>query len=205
MIDIILYAFGVMYTPGPVNAICLNSGVQRQKAIVGFCLGVSAAMFTIFCIVSLVGERIVNQTLLQWTAILGGAYILWLAYKVFFSTVSSEMGANQQSLSTRDGFMLQMLNPKGLTVALPIATAQFPSAGITGGYIFVWCTILAILAFGAPLVYFVIGRLVGRNISQTGVLNLVNKLMALLLLFVGLNMAIRPVLELIRSCGLIMG
>ncbi|WP_238322367.1 hypothetical protein [Vibrio mexicanus] len=101
--------------------------------------------------------------------------------------------------------MLQILNPKGLTVALPIATVQFPSAGITGNYLLVWCAILAVLAFGAPLVYFVMGRLIGRNIRQTNVLNLVNKLMGLLLLFVGVNMGLPALLELAECYGLIAG
>lgn len=58
--------------------------------------------------------------------------------------------------------MLQFLNPKGITVALPIAAVLFPSAGITDGYLVV-----------------------------------INKLIAVLLLFVGLKMGLPPVIDLV--------
>jgi threonine/homoserine/homoserine lactone efflux protein len=195
MIDIILYAFGVMYTPGPVNAICLNSGIQKQKSILYFCIGVSLALFILFSTMSFIGEKIINESILQWTSILGAAYIVWLATKVFSSKVSSQALSDNKTLTFRDGLMLQLLNPKGITVALPVATVQFPAAGITGGYIFVWCVALAALAFGAPLAYYIFGRLLGLNIRQTSYLNVVNKLMAVFLLFVGLNMGITPIFE----------
>ncbi|KJY73055.1 transporter [Vibrio coralliilyticus] len=196
MLDIILYALGVMYTPGPVNAICLNSGIQKQNTILGFCLGVSIAMFALFSSVSLLGEKLMNDALLQWTAILGATYVFWLAYKIFNSKVDKMAKEPVKGMTLCDGVMLQLLNPKGITVAIPIATVQFPTEGITGGYIFVWCAILALLAFGAPLIYFIIGRLIGKNINETGCLKIINRLMAVLLLFVGLKMGLPPVIDL---------
>lgn len=195
MLDIIIYALGVMYTPGPVNAICLNSGIQKQSSILSFSFGVAIAMFALFSIVSLIGETLMNETFLQWTAILGATYILWLAYKIFVSQVSNVELKSRQSISLRDGLMLQLLNPKAITVALPIATVQFPSAGITGGYIFIWCAILALLAFGAPTIYYIAGHLIGKKINETGFLVVMNKLMAVLLLFVGLKMALPTILN----------
>ncbi|HFG2004002.1 MULTISPECIES: LysE family translocator [Gammaproteobacteria] len=197
MLDIIIYALGVMYTPGPVNAICLNSGIQKQSSIFGFSLGVSIAMFALFGTVSLIGEALMNDAFLRWTAILGAIYILWLAYKIFFSRVGKVESEPSQSMSLQDGLMLQLLNPKGITVALPIATVQFPSAGITGGYIYVWCAILALLAFGAPTAYYIAGRLIGKKINETNYLAVMNKLMAVLLLFVGLKMGVPPVIDLV--------
>ncbi|ELA6599022.1 LysE family transporter [Vibrio alginolyticus] len=197
MLDIIIYALGVMYTPGPVNAICLNSGIQKQSSIFGFSLGVSIAMFALFGTVSLIGEALMNDAFLRWTAILGAIYILWLAYNIFFSRVGKVESEPSQSMSLQDGLMLQLLNPKGITVALPIATVQFPSAGITGGYIYVWCAILALLAFGAPTAYYIAGRLIGKKINETNYLAVMNKLMAVLLLFVGLKMGVPPVIDLV--------
>ncbi len=197
MLDIIIYALGVMYTPGPVNAICLNSGIQKQSSILGFSLGVSIAMFALISAVSLVGETLMNDAFLQWTAILGAIYILWLAHKIFVSQVGKIELKPCERMNLRDGLMLQLLNPKGIMVALPIATVQFPSAGITGGYIFVWCAILALLAFGAPTVYYIAGRLIGKKINETCYLVEMNKLMAVLLLFVGLKMGLPPVIDLV--------
>ncbi|WP_414830856.1 hypothetical protein [Alteromonas sp. H39] len=86
MIDIILYAFGVMYTSGPVNAIGLNNGIQRQNRISGFFAGVAVAMFILFFSVAFIGERVMNSSLLTLTSVLGSLYILWLAIKIFRST-----------------------------------------------------------------------------------------------------------------------
>ncbi|WP_242014375.1 LysE family translocator [Vibrio fluvialis] len=138
MTDIILYAFGVMYTPGPVNAIGLNNGIQKQQRIFGFFSGVAVAMFILFFSVAMIGERIMNESLLQGASVLGGLYIFWLAIKIFRSQVSqNNTGEDKNSevrvLTFRDGLMMQLLNPKGITVALPVATVQFPAAGIAGG------------------------------------------------------------------------
>ncbi|CAI2392070.1 MULTISPECIES: LysE family translocator [Alteromonas] len=194
MIEIILYAIGIMYTPGPVNAICLNSGIQKQKVIISFCAGVALAMFILFSSVSIVGEKLMNEDMLQWTSVIGALYILWLAYKIFTSPVINEPESEPKVLSLRDGLMLQLLNPKGITVALPVATVQFPAAGITGLHIVMWCAGLAVLAFGAPLSYYLLGKLLGRNIRQERYLTIVNKLMAFFLVFVGINMGITPFL-----------
>ncbi|MGL6313148.1 LysE family translocator [Vibrio sp. WXL103] len=196
MLDIILYALGVMYTPGPVNAICLNSGIQKQHTIVGFCCGVSVAMFLLFGAVSWLGETLISDTLLRWTAILGSAYVIWLAYQIFQSSVNSMTHEPSQNMTFGDGAMLQLLNPKGITVVLPIATVQFPNAGITGVSIFVWCALLAAFAFGAPLAYYILGRLIGQRINDTGYLNITNKILATLLLVVGIRMGLPASIDL---------
>ncbi|WP_275725635.1 LysE family translocator [Vibrio furnissii] len=205
MTDIILYAFGVMYTPGPVNAIGLNHGIQKQQRIFGFFFGVAVAMFILFFSVSLIGERIMNESLLQGAAVLGGLYIFWLAIKIFRAQVSQDnsgedknrgedKNSESRALTFRDGLMMQLLNPKGITVALPVATVQFPAAGIAGVSLFAWCVGLAVFAFGAPWSYFIFGRLLGNNIRQASYLTIINKLMALFLMFVAVSMGLSPFL-----------
>ncbi|WP_414830855.1 hypothetical protein [Alteromonas sp. H39] len=85
---------------------------------------------------------------------------------------------------------MQLLNPKEITVALPVATVHFPAAGITGFVLFAWCVGLAIFAFGAPWFYFVFGRLLGKNINHTRYLSAINKLMALFLFVVALSLGL---------------
>lgn len=194
MTDIIIYAFGVMYTPGPVNAIGLNYGIQKQTRIMGFFSGVAVAMFILFFSVALIGEKMMNTSLLKGTSVVGSLYILWLAYKIYCSEVGAKKNTQPRILTFRDGLLMQLLNPKGITVALPVAMVQFPAAEITGVALFTWCVGLAVFAFGAPWSYFVFGRLLGRNINQSRYLTLINKLMALFLLFVAVSMGITPFL-----------
>ena len=195
MTDIILYAFGVMYTPGPVNAIGLNNGIQKQPHIFGFFSGVAVAMFILFFSVAFIGEKIMNPSYLKVASVLGSLYILWLAYKIFRSQVSEYPRAEPRRLNFRDGLLMQLLNPKGITVALPVATVQFPSLGITGGLLFAWCVGLAVFAFGAPWSYFMLGRFLQRNINQARYLVFINKLMALFLFFVAISMGLSPLLN----------
>lgn len=192
MTDIILYAFGVMYTPGPVNAIGLNNGIQKQTRVFGFFAGVAVAMFILFFSVAYVGEQIMNPSLLTVTSVLGSLYIFWLAIKIFRSNPAQSTEAPPRLLTFRDGVMMQLLNPKGITVALPVATVQFPAAGISGFVLFIWCVGLAIFAFGAPWFYFVFGRLLGKNIYQARYLAAINKLMALFLFFVAISIGLSP-------------
>lgn len=192
MTDIIIYAFGVMYTPGPVNAIALNKGIQKQTHIFGFVTGVAVAMFILFYSVAFIGEQVMNDSLLKGASVLGSLYILWLACKVFRTQVGVYPSAQPRMLTFRDGMLIQLLNPKGIIVALPVATVQFPAAGITGVTLLVWCVGLAIFAFGAPWSYFVFGRLIGRSINQARYLTAINRLMALFLLFVSISMGITP-------------
>jgi len=194
MTDIILYAFGVMYTPGPVNAIGLNNGIQKQTRVMGFFSGVAVAMFILFFSVAFIGQQVMNDSLLKGTSVVGSLYILWLAYKIYRSQVGAHTNTQPRMLTFRDGLLMQLLNPKGITVALPVATVQFPAAEITGFTLFAWCVGLAVFAFGAPWSYFVFGRLLGRNINQARYLALINKLMALFLLFVAVSMGITPFL-----------
>ncbi|XAW87419.1 LysE family transporter [Vibrio sp. CDRSL-10 TSBA] len=195
MTDIILYAFGVMYTPGPVNAIGLNNGIQKQTRIFGFFAGVAVAMFILFFSLALIGEQVMNDSLLQGASVLGSLYILWLAYKIFSAPVGDYSNTEPRVLTFRDGLLMQLLNPKGITVALPVATVQFSAAGITGLLLLAWCIGLAVFAFGAPWSYFIFGRLLGKNINQTRYLTMINKLMALFLAFVALSMGVSPFLH----------
>ena len=195
MTDIILYAFGVMYTPGPVNAIGLNNGIQKQTRIFGFFAGVAVAMFILFFSLALIGEQVMNDSLLQSASVLGSLYILWLAYKIFSAPVGDYSNTEPRVLTFRDGLLMQLLNPKGITVALPDATVQFSAAGISGLQLLGWCIGLAVFAFGAPWSYFIFGRLLGKNINQTRYLTIINKLMALFLAFVALSMGVSPFLH----------
>ncbi|MCA2018830.1 LysE family transporter [Vibrio tritonius] len=190
MTDIILYAFGVMYTPGPVNAIGLNNGIQQQKTLFGFFAGVAVAMFILLTVIGVIGENIIDNRWLLFTSILGSLYIAYLAIKIWRSAVGHAQQQLAKPLTFRDGLLMQLLNPKSFTVALPLATVQFPSLGITGVALLAWCLGLAIFAFGAPWIYFVVGRRLGQRVQQLNMLNLINKVMALFLFFVAIKMSI---------------
>lgn len=189
MLEIVAYALGVMYTPGPVNLLGLNAGLNGQaRTSLGFFVGVGAAMLTLFLIFGWVGAAWVRGDLLAVVGALGCGYILYLAIKVARSTI--DPGAVRQAprvLQFRDGLIMQLCNPKALVATLPIVTIQFPAAGIHGVALLPWSLGLAILAFGAPGSYALMGAVVGQRLDDPRLLKGFSLAMAALLLGVAFS------------------
>ena len=195
MADIFAYAIGIMYTPGPINLLGLSSGLNKQtRSHLGFFIGVGSAMFILFVLLGYLGLQVINRQFLPYVSLIGCGYILYIAWKVAKAKVQVNDASADASLSFFDGLFMQLLNPKALVATLPIATIQFPSADITGAAIVFWSLILAILAFGAPTSYSLAGLMLGKQVSRTGVFNMFNKLMAVLLVYVALMIAYEHVL-----------
>ena len=197
MLGIVAYALGAMYTPGPVNLLGLNVGINGQaKASLGFCLGVGTAMFAYLLLLGWAGAAWINDEALLVVSALGCGYIVYLALKIARSNVDISADFNthrnpQDSpyhlLRFRDGLLMQLLNPKAILATLPITTLQFPAAGIEGLSLVAWAFGLATLAAGAPGSYILIGSLVGQRIKSAGIIKGLNRVMAGLLFAVALS------------------
>ncbi|NGO89495.1 LysE family translocator [Halomonas sp. BC2] len=189
MLAIVAYALGVMYTPGPVNLLGLNVGINGQgKTSLGFCLGVGLAMLLYLLVLGWAGAAWISQDSLVLLSALGCAYILYLAYKVARANAPLDTHAPApRMLSFRDGLMMQLLNPKAMVATLPIATLQFPAEGIQGMSLFIWALGLAALAAGAPGSYVVIGSLLGQRVRQPMLIKGFNWVMAGLLVAVAVS------------------
>ena len=195
MLAIVAYALGVMYTPGPVNLIGLNVGINGQaKQSVGFCLGVGTAMLVYLLVLGWAGAAWISGSALIMVSALGCSYIVYLAVKI--ARANADLGEPDHAprlQSFRDGLVMQLLNPKAIVATLPIATLQFPAAGIQGVSLVVWALGLSAMAAGAPGSYVVIGSLVGDRIKSTRVVKGFNWLMAGLLVAVALSIGVEHV------------
>ncbi|KTB66822.1 LysE family transporter [Pseudomonas allii] len=183
--DIFLYAFSVMYSPGPVNFMGLNAGLTGQfRRSTGFFVGVGCAMMLLFVLFGYTGEAIIAQAALPYISLVGGVYTLYLAYQVFTArTVVDESASTAQTrtLTFWNGLVIQLLNPKGIMAVLPITSVMLPAAHITGASIAVVSAVLAFGAFGAPWIYALLGALLGRRINGTSAFTLFNRCMGLAL------------------------
>jgi threonine/homoserine/homoserine lactone efflux protein len=191
MTGILLFAIGVMYTPGPVNILSLNSGAQKRfRAHIPFCVGVASALWIWFLLIGYTGSMIVNDALLPIIAVAGVGFILYLAYKILSSKVD-EVGKSETAtvLGYKDGLLMQLLNPKSLLVVLPVTAVQFPAAGIDGVWIAVWSFCLGGLGFGAPFAYAACGAYVSRYFRGNSYLKVMNIVMGLMLIAVAVDMA----------------
>ncbi|MBB3139396.1 LysE family translocator [Halomonas organivorans] len=189
MLEIVAYALGVMYTPGPVNLLGLNAGLHGQaRTSLGFFVGVGLAMLVLFVMFGWVGAAWVGGDMLALVAALGCGYILYLAIKVARSSI--ELAVPRQAprvLSLRDGLIMQLCNPKAIIATLPIVTIQFPAAGIHGVGLLLWSLALAVLATGAPGSYALMGALLGRRIENPRVLSGFSLAMSALLVGVSVS------------------
>lgn len=189
MLAIVAYALGVMYTPGPVNLLSLNVGINGQaRQSVGFCLGVGTAMLAYLLVLGWAGAAWIDDDALVVVSALGCSYIIYLASKIARSSADLSKPVNAPRLvSYRDGLVMQLLNPKAIVATLPITTLQFPAANIHGLSLVIWAFGLAILAAGAPGSYLMIGSLLGQRIKNPIIVKRFNWLMAGLLIAVALS------------------
>lgn len=196
MVELLMYAFGIMYTPGPVNLLSLNAGLNGQvKQTVPFCIGVGMTMCLLFLLFGYSGALLPSK-LQALIGLIGGTYILWLAFKVGHSVIQPGTPADDDKfqqkkgpLSFRLGLLMQLCNPKTPVAILPIVTVQFPAADISGASIALWSVLLGSMALGAPGSYLLLGSRLGRMIQAPGFFRLLNLFMALLLAYVGCTIA----------------
>lgn len=186
MLEILAYAIGVMYTPGPINLLGLHSGLNgKTREHIGFFAGVGCAMLILFIFLGFLGLKFINPSLLPYMSLIGCIYIVYIAWKVFRANINiSDNKANVSILSFNNGLFMQLLNPKALVATMPISTIQFPAAGISGSAIVVWSACLALLAFGAPGSYSLAGMVMGKRIENPIYFKTFNFLMSALLIFV---------------------
>lgn len=186
MFEIIIYAFGVMYSPGPANMLALFAGVNGQgwNAFL-YCVGVGVAMLILFLLIGYLGGGIVPQEYQSVIGILGGIYIAYLGVKIMnasFQTNTAQSDASAVRFKT--GLILQLCNPKSLVAIVPIVTVQFPRFHIEGAQIALWSLVLATMACGAPSVYLFAGARLKKAAMNPTVMAWVNRIMALLLFYV---------------------
>lgn len=186
MLEILAYAIGVMYTPGPINLLGLHSGLNgKTREHIGFFAGVGCAMLILFIFLGFLGLKFINPSLLPYISLIGCIYIVYIAWKVLHTNVNvSEKTASVSILSFTNGLIMQLLNPKALVATMPISTIQFPAVGISGSSIVIWSIGLAILAFGAPSSYSLAGMAMGKRIENPIYFKTFNVLMFALLIFV---------------------
>lgn len=191
--EIVLYAFTVMYTPGPVNLLGLNTGLTSPFGKVwGFFAGVALAIFCWFAVIGYAGQQFIVQGLIPWIALAGSAYILYLAWKIFRATPPDTAEGQPPSTAPtpgfRDGFIMQLLNPKNTLLVVPITTVMFPGRGITDASLILSSLAIALGGGGAPALYFLAGRRIGARITQARYVRRCNSVMAGLLVVVALLM-----------------
>ena len=188
MLEMFLYAIAVAFSPGPVNILGLNQGMNNKTAdSISFFSGISVAMITLFTFFGFTGEKFIKKEYLFYISLVGSFYMFYLARKIFTSEVDIKTEQNLKKLAFKDGFLMQLFNPKGMLSCLPIATIHFPANNITGSKILFISLILSSIAFSSPLFYSIIGETFNKMVSSNKFINIFNKVMSILLVVVAIN------------------
>ena len=125
-IPLVLFGIATGFTPGPNNIMSSYSGFNFGfKKTIPLMLGVIfgwTAMLTIMAsgLIIIFQKYIFLQSIIK---VLGTIFLIYLAYKIAFSSVS-ESEQIKKPVNFFDTFLFQFINPKGVMVAM-IAVSTF--------------------------------------------------------------------------------
>ena len=124
ILSISLFWFVTAYTPGPNNVIAsysgFNFGIKKTiPHILGVTLGfTSLVVFLSIGLVNVFKLFPIIQIVIKY---LGTLFLIYLAYKIAFSTSSNET-QKENPVKFIETFLFQYLNPKGVTVAIIVVS-----------------------------------------------------------------------------------
>ena len=122
--SIALFWFVTAYTPGPNNVVASYSGfnfgiTKTLPHIFGVTLGfTSLVLFLSIGLINFFKLFPIVQVVIKY---LGTLFLLYLAYKIAFSSTSSEI-RKENPVKFIETFLFQYLNPKGVSVAIIVVS-----------------------------------------------------------------------------------
>jgi threonine/homoserine/homoserine lactone efflux protein len=124
ILSIALFWFVTAYTPGPNNIVAsysgFNFGIKKTiPHILGVVLGFTSLVF--FLSVGLVNIFKLFPIIQVIIRYLGTLFLLYLAYKISFSNISTET-KKENPVKFIETFLFQYLNPKGVMVAIVVVS-----------------------------------------------------------------------------------
>ena len=124
ILSISLFWFVTAYTPGPNNVVAsysgFNFGIKKTiPHILGVTLGfTSLVLFLSIGLINVFKLFPIIQIVIRY---LGTLFLIYLAYKIAFSTSSNET-QKENPVKFIETFLFQYLNPKGVTVAIIVVS-----------------------------------------------------------------------------------
>ena len=177
------FAFVMAFTPGPNNVMLTASGVNFGLArTTPHMVGVVVGYAVLLCAAGAgVGALIVAvpaiQTVLK---IVGGAYMLWLAWKVANAGKASDEGGEGQPLTFLQAAAFQWINPKGLIIAFgAVALYVHPENAVRD--FAVMLAVFTVATLGSTLTWAGFGVALRKVLKNERHAHIFNVVMALLL------------------------
>ena len=141
------FAFSTSITPGPNNMMLFASGVNFGfRRTIPHMLGISVGFLSLLLGVGFGLGALLHTVPLLYTALkfAGGAYLLWIAYKIGTSrTLSDGVETGSKPLTLLQAAAFQWINPKAWVMAVS-AMATYPNPDQ-----YIWTVIIVGLVFTA--------------------------------------------------------
>lgn len=128
---LVLFAFTTSITPGPNNMMLFASGVNFGfRRTIPHMFGIGAGFFSLLLGVGLGLGALLHTVPLVYTVLkfAGGAYLVWIAWKIATSRSLSEGSTGVEPMSFLAAAAFQWINPKAWVMAVTaMATYTIPS------------------------------------------------------------------------------
>lgn len=134
---LILFAFTTSITPGPNNMMLFASGVNFGfRRTVPHMLGIGAGFLSLLLGVGLGLGAILAAYPPAFIAlkIAGGAYLLWIAWKIGMSRTMGEGEAKARPMTFLAAAAFQWVNPKAWVMAITAMAVNLPSVSTWAGF-----------------------------------------------------------------------
>lgn len=121
LIALILFAFTTSITPGPNNMMLLASGVNFGfRRTVPHMLGIGAGFLSLLLATGFGLGTLLHSVPVLYTALkfAGGAYLLWIAWKIATSRTLSEGRTTAAPMTFTQAAIFQWVNPKAWIMAV---------------------------------------------------------------------------------------
>ncbi|MGO4350761.1 LysE family translocator [Rhizobium sp. RAF36] len=118
---LVLFAFTTSITPGPNNMMLFTSGVNFGfRRTIPHMLGIGAGFLSLLLAVGLGLGAVLHTVPALYTALkfAGGAYLLWIAWKIGSSRSLSEGKTSAAPMSFLSAAAFQWINPKAWVMAV---------------------------------------------------------------------------------------
>jgi len=188
------YAFSMSISPGPVNIITLNSGLQygfrrTLRFVAGAALGFALLLLAVGLGLGQAASSVpLLLTVLGWC---GAAFIFYIGASIALSTAPIEQGAESSSSFSR-GMLLQWLNPKAWIASIS-GIAAFEVSEMVALLEFV--SLYFFICFASVASWALLGDKMRVLLDSADRLRWFNRIMGTLLMLVALYLAYMQVVS----------
>ena len=172
------------FTPGPNNAVAaysgFNFGIRKTLPLI---LGVGFGYTTLIILINFVLiSTFKNYPIIQEVIrVLGTVFLIYLAYKISFSKVSSD-GRTENPVKFLDKFIFQFINPKGVMAGVTLSS-NFVEQGENYLNHSIWVIVVcSVTAFLSIISWTFLGKFLRKFATNNNFIKRFNYAMSLLLI-----------------------